>query len=287
MITADSSLAEALAWARQELSGTDTSTPDLDARLLLQEATGKDRAELIATEFDPIGAATDQLAAFIARRRAGEPVAYILGRQDFWDYTFEVGPGVLIPRPETEMLVEAALASETPPTRVLDLGTGSGCLLLTVLADLPIATGIGIDASDEALAIAGRNREALQLTDRADLQIARFADAAEQLDQGFDLILANPPYIPDATELPKSVAGYEPDMALYSGADGLTAHRECAAIMAQFLTPGGSAFIEIGHDQGTSAEAIYAAAMPNRPVQTRLDAARLPRMVAVGPSRSL
>lgn len=281
-------MAQALASARLELVGTETATPDLDARVLIQHATGKDRAELIAASTELMGNAAAVLVSYLARRKAGEPVAYITGHQDFWEHSFEVGPGVLIPRPETEMLVEAALALAPSPARVLDLGTGSGCLLLSVLAALPKAVGLGIDASAEALALARRNREQLALQSRADLEQSTFQQVSHAAESGpYDLILANPPYIPRATPLPTSVVGYEPDIALFSGEDGLQAHRECAAVIALRLTSPGWAFIEIGHDQGTSAEAIYTEAMPDRPVQTRLDAASLPRMVAVGPSRSL
>ncbi|MEL6871976.1 MAG: peptide chain release factor N(5)-glutamine methyltransferase [Pseudomonadota bacterium] len=278
---------QALAEARGRLTASPTAA--LDARVLLEYASRCDRAALIAADHDPL---PDDIAARFAslteRRRRGEPVAYITGRQAFWEHTFAVGEGVLIPRPETEQLVETALSLKPPPRNVLDLGTGSGCLLLSILHALPDATGVGIDASPDALAYAQENRARLALEQRADLKHLAF-DEARTAFRGvrFDLIVANPPYIPDATELPISVADFEPKAALFSGDEGLDAHRACAAIMAEALAPEGSALIEIGHDQGTSAPALYADVLPGRDVRAHHDAKGLPRMVAVGPVTGL
>ncbi|MEM1379381.1 MAG: peptide chain release factor N(5)-glutamine methyltransferase [Pseudomonadota bacterium] len=287
MTTKRLTFGQALAEARRRLTASRTAA--LDARVLLEHASGYDRAALIAADHDPL---PDDIAArfalLIDRREAGEPVAYITGRQAFWEHTFAVGEGVLIPRPETEQLVETALSLQPSPQNVLDLGTGSGCLLLSILDALPNATGVGIDASRDALGYAEKNRVQLGLEQRADLKHLAFDEARTAFrGDDFDLIVANPPYIPSATELPISVAQFEPKAALFSGDDGLDAHRACAAIMADLLAHGGSALIEIGHDQGTSAPALYADALPGRDVQARPDAKGLPRMVAVGPVTGL
>lgn len=281
MITSGTTFAEALEEGRQALSDSPTSA--LDARLLLEEASGLSRADLIGADRDYIGETiAEAFLTLVNRRRKGEPVAYILGTQEFYGRDFAVGPGVLIPRPETEMLIDAAQGLH--PQRILDLGTGSGCLLGTALKEAPNATGVGIDASAEALRYAERNLSALSVADRAELKLLRFEDAAFGLGQGlFDLILANPPYINPADELPVSVQDFEPNEALFAAEQGLAAHREIAQIMARFLTPTGSAFVEIGHDQGETAEEIFTRALPGRTVRTKKDLAGLPRMVAITP----
>lgn len=285
MIFRKETFADALARGRRRLK--ESPTPELDARILLSLASGHDHASLIANDREEVPEdVLERFAALLTRRRAGEPVAYITGRQEFWSRDFSVGPGVLIPRPETEMLIEAAekLHVET----ILDLGTGSGCLLITALLEHPRAKGIGIDVSGEALQIAERNRQLLRVAERSELMSMRFADAPMMLrGQLFDLILANPPYIPEGADLPVSVKGFEPASALTSGEDGLEAHREVATAIAHLLAPSGSAFIEIGHDQGESAEAIYKDALFGKDVRTHLDAAGHPRMVAVRPKGAL
>lgn len=285
-MTADGqTYAEALASGRERLK--DSPTAALDARVLLEQASGHGRADLIAMDNEAIpDSVAERYDAMVARREKGEPIAYITGRQEFYGRSFSVGRGVLIPRPETEMLVEAAIAAR--PGRVLDCGTGSGCILLSILAELPRTTGLGFDISDDALNVAHRNRSALRLDDRAALERFAFADAALGLGRAvFDVVVANPPYIPEGTQLPVSVAEFEPASALYAGQEGLRAHREIAAIIDRHLAPGGSAFIEIGHDQGGRARVLYENALRPRRVQTRLDAAGHPRMVAVGPASGL
>lgn len=281
MITSGSTFAEALEEARAALR--DSPTAALDARVLMEEASGHTRADLIAADREYVGAEiAERFLLLLNRRRKGEPVAYILGRQEFYGRSFAVGPGVLIPRPETEMLIDAAQALR--PQRILDLGTGSGCLLLTALKEAPGAAGVGIDASAEALRYAERNASALGVASRAELKKLTFAEAPLALGSGlFDLILANPPYIDPAEQLPVSVRDFEPENALYADEQGLAAHREVAAVLARCLVPTGSAFIEIGHDQGETAASIYAAALPGRDVRTKKDLAGLSRMVAVTP----
>jgi release factor glutamine methyltransferase len=277
-------VAEALAWARGVLTGS--PTPALDARVLLEKASGLDRAALIASDREPLGSAVAaQFADLVARRGEGAPVAYLVGQQDFYGRPFRVGPGALIPRPETEMLIDAALSGEA--SAVLDMGTGSGCLLVTYLAECGDAEGIGIDLSEEALGYARDNAESHGVADRSTFRLMSFAEAPSALEGPFDLILANPPYISAGTALPVSVAQYEPASALYSGSDGLDAHREVAEAIAQLLDEEGRAFIEIGHDQGETAAAVYQTALEGRSVQTKKDAAGLARMVAVGPKARL
>jgi release factor glutamine methyltransferase len=258
-------------------------TPQLDARVLLSHASGLDRAQLIAADREPVPEEVlARYAELLRRRREGEPVAYIVGQQEFYGRPFAVGPAVLIPRPESEMLVEAA--KDAHPQRLLDLGTGSGCLLLTALAELPLAEGVGTDISREALHVAGLNRSALRLEGRARFEHLSFADTPLGLrGEMFDVILANPPYIAEGDQQAAEVARFEPHGALFSGQTGFDAHRQVAQAIASLLHPSGSAFIEIGYDQGESAEAVYREALPGRSVLTKKDHAGHPRMVAVTP----
>lgn len=193
-------------------------------------------------------------AAFIARRERREPVAYILGRKEFWSLEFEVTPAVLIPRPDTETIVETARKElrQTPPRRILDLGTGSGCLLISLLTEFPPATGVGIDISPAALEVAKRNAARLGVADRTTLEVADFAAFA--LEERFDLVVSNPPYIPDATlaALDPDVRDHEPHLALKGGRTGLDAVERIAGALHRTLAPQGLALIEIGHDQGES-----------------------------------
>ncbi|MEM1409298.1 MAG: peptide chain release factor N(5)-glutamine methyltransferase [Pseudomonadota bacterium] len=289
MIDAFASLGEALFLGRTRLQSSGSPTAYLDARVLLEHVTGLQRDALIAGEFAYIGEEwAEAYAAALTRREAGEPVAYITRRQEFWDHPFEVGPGVLIPRPETEMLVDETLRLDPPPREILDLGTGSGALLLSVLVALPQARGVGIDASQAALDEARRNRHRLKVGDRAELLLLDFSEASQRLSPAkFDVILANPPYIRDDAKLPPSVADYEPAMALFAGESGLDALVQCAEIIADLLKPQGSAFVEIGHDQRAEAKALFEAAMPEASVSVHTDAAGHPRMVAIRPKRGL
>jgi len=230
-----------------------------EAWLLLEAATGCPRASLMAGTVERLTPEQEVLLeAMVRRRLTREPIAYILGEKEFWSLPLAVGPAVLIPRPESESVVEAALArvaDRSAPLRLLDLGTGSGCLLLALLSELPRATGLGVDLSAAALAFARRNAERLGLAGRA-----RFHEGSwgEGLAVSFDLIVGNPPYVAagDLAGLEPEVRAFEPAMALIAGPDGLAAYRALALDCARLLAPGGSVALEIGQGQGAAVAAI-------------------------------
>jgi release factor glutamine methyltransferase len=240
---------EALAAAAARLA--QSQTPRLDAELLMAHALGVSREDLLLRHLD--GPAPDAFGAHLARRLAYEPIAYITGRRAFWTIELAVGPGALVPRPDSETLIEAAIAhfGARSPKRILDLGTGPGTLLLAALDQWPGATGLGIDASADALAYARRNA-----VPRAEF---RLGDWAEGLDERFDLILCNPPYVEDGAALPPDVARWEPAAALHAGPDGLDAYRVLAPRLAWLLAPKGVACVEIGAGQLISATSLFAA----------------------------
>lgn len=232
-----------------------SATPRLDAELLLAHALGIERGDLLLKLRDLT--VPDSFAAFIDRRASSEPIAHITGTRDFWTLTLRVTPDVLLPRPDTETLIEAALdyfRGRPAPLRILDLGTGSGALLLAALDEWGSATGIGVDASPVALAVAQDNAARNGMTDRAAFRVG---DWGEGIDKTFDLILANPPYISTSAMLPPDVLHHEPHMALFAGEDGLADYRRIAPQIAALLAPSGFAAIEIGFDQGTSASAMF------------------------------
>jgi release factor glutamine methyltransferase len=252
-------VAAALRQAAEAL-GAASETARLDAELLMAHALGVSRQDVLLRRMrDP---APGDFAALVARRLAHEPIAYILGHQEFYGLTFEVGPAVLIPRADSETLVAAALAAQPAARRVLDCGTGSGALLLAVLANLPEAIGIGIDRSEDALAAARGNAARLGLAARAQMVMADW-DApgwTSALGPGFDLILANPPYVEDAAPLARSVREHEPAGALFAGPEGLDAYRVLVPQLAGLLAPRGTALLEIGATQAPGVTAIAAAA---------------------------
>lgn len=252
-------VAESLRTATNLLTGI-SDTPRLDAELLMAHALGVERQDVL---LDPARYDVPELYAhLVARRMAHEPVAYIVGYRDFWTLRIEVGPGVLIPRPDSETLVEACLdlARERGadwPARVLDLGTGPGTLLLAALSEFPEATGVGVDASEQALAYARDNAGELGMAERASF---RAGDWGAGIAGPFDLILCNPPYIGDAEPLMPDVADHEPAGALFAGADGLADYRRIIPDLPRLLAPGGAAVLEIGHRQRASVSELAEAA---------------------------
>ena len=239
----------ALSRATEQLGRT-SDTPRLDAELLMAAALGIGRDRLILD--NPRGEAPKDFFGFIERRQAGEPVAYITGQRAFWTVDLEVGPGALVPRPDSETLIAAAVehfSGTRGPNRILDLGTGPGTLLLAALDEWPNATGLGIDASDAALDYARRNSARLGMEGRVELRIGNWATG---IDEHFDLILCNPPYVAIGAATGPGVADFEPAEALFAGPEGLDDYRRLAPEIPRLLAPGGLAAIEIGFDQADS-----------------------------------
>lgn len=243
--------ADALISAAARIGG---DTPRLDAEVLLAHLIGCTRGDLLLHPDRPIdGKAYDQL---VSRRAAGEPVAHITGHREFWSLDLLVTPDVLIPRPDSETLIEVAVKQCPPlPARILDLGTGSGALLLAALSEWPQATGLGIDASPAALAVAQANAQRTGLADRAAFRLSNWG---EGLAEHFDLILCNPPYIADDEPLASDVRDHEPATALFAGSDGLADYRRILPQLPGLLTPDGLAVLEIGHAQGPALLALAA-----------------------------
>lgn len=217
--------------------------------MLLAHALGTTPSALTRDPARPVDAAT--IEALVARRAAHEPIALILGKREFWSLDFAVSPATLIPRPDSETLIAAALASfadRDPPHCVLDLGTGTGCLLLAVLSEFRAAFGVGVDLSFPAVALAKRNAAMLDMSTRADFLSGDWASA---LDGRFDLILSNPPYIPTSQlgRLMPEVAHFEPWSALDGGLDGYSAYRHLIPDLARLLAPNGVAVLELGAGQ--------------------------------------
>ena len=271
-------LGEALRRAARRLPGDNAL---LDARVLLQAATGLTQTDLIARDRDAI--APTQRAIydrFVARRARGEPVSQIVRAREFYGRVFKVTPDVLTPRPETEMLVDAALTTLPEEGYVLDAGTGSGCVLLSVLAERPRAGGIGFDASDAAARVASANARKLGLSERAAIVRDRFETFP---GGGFDVVVSNPPYVEEGADLPREVADYEPHLALFGGADGLDAYRAITPRLPVWLKPSGSAYFEIGTGQGAQVSAILGAHLPGHAATVTRDLAGHERLVSLTP----
>lgn len=247
--------ARALDDATHQLKAT-SDTARLDAELLMAEAFGIDRDRLL---LDPPNRDVPQrFWSMLERRANGEPVAYITGRRAFWNIELHVGPGVLVPRPDSEVLIASAIehfGDGAGPRRILDLGTGPGTLLLAALDVWPGATGLGIDNSRQALSYASANARRLGLDARANL---RFGDWAKGVAETFDLVLCNPPYVRTDDPLDAEVRDYEPDEALFAGDDGLDAYRALAPQLPRLIGLGGLGAVEIGSDQADAVVALLA-----------------------------
>ena len=269
-------ISRALGRATEQLSKT-SDTPRLDAEVLMAAALGIGRDRLILS--NPNGQAPDAFFEFIERRAKGEPVAYITGHRAFWTIDLAVGPGVLVPRPDSETLIAAAVdhfSDFAGPERVLDLGTGPGTLLLAALDEWPKAIGLGIDSSESALYYAQRNAERLGMADRATFHLGNWAAGVEAT---FDLILCNPPYVAEGAETGPGVTEYEPHEALFAGADGLEEYRRLVPQLVRLLAPGGLTAIEIGVGQAERVSAMFEAR--GRHPEIRLDLAGRPRALLI------
>jgi release factor glutamine methyltransferase len=254
------SLGEAERRAARLLAEEGCPSPHLDARLLLQAATGLSREALL---IDPnrrlVDEERERFDTLLERRRAGEPVSRILGRREFWSLDFALSPATLDPRADSETLVASLLEQiqdRQAPLRLLDLGTGTGCLLLALLAELPHASGMGIDLAPQAVETAQENAARLGLAGRAQF---RQGDWRQGIAGSFDLIVSNPPYIPSAriASLAREVRDFDPALALDGGEDGLEAYRQLAQFLPPCLVPGGIAALETGIGQAPQVVEIF------------------------------
>jgi len=248
--------------AARYLAGAGIENARREARLLLAHALDASRDATLTAAPTPEQSA--KFAAMVARRAAREPFAYITGKKEFWSLEFDVGPGVLIPRPDTETLVEQAVkhvADRNAPLAIADLGAGSGALLVAVLTEFPNATGVGFESSPQAFAYLSRNI-ARHIPHRGQALLASWNLAANDTTGGpFDLVFSNPPYIPsgDIESLDPDVSRYEPRAALDGGPDGLDAYRSLAGLLPSILKPGGHAILEMGAGQVKSVEPLFQA----------------------------
>lgn len=251
-------LANAQNQAREQGLESDNGDPAREARMLLAAALDIPETALISDPARPVnGSEAARIAQFAARRLAGEPIARILGEWEFWGLPFALSADTLIPRPDSETLIEAALkrldstGQRRERLRILDLGTGSGCLLIAMLHECPLATGVGVDQSADAISTAQANARRNHVASRV---LFALGDWADGIEERFDLVLSNPPYIatPDIATLAPGVRQHEPLAALNGGSDGLVFYRRLAHDLPRLLAPEGFAIIETGYDQGTS-----------------------------------
>ena len=256
------SLGQAHTAAARLLRETRIAAPELDARLLLCHATGLSHEAYVAALNDALAPdAAARFGASVERRLAGEPVSRIIGIREFYGRPFRIDASTLDPRPDTETLVEAALGlvDREAPLNILDLGTGSGCILITLLAELPRASGVGVDVSLGALELARANAQTVGVGDRAAFLASDWLEAVEG---SFDLVVANPPYLSaaDMAALSPEVRDHDPAPALDGGPDGLSAYRRIVPGLRKALRPGGFALFEIGPDQDQAVSRLLAEA---------------------------
>jgi release factor glutamine methyltransferase len=260
-------------------------SPDLDARILVGAALGLDLTGMIAAATRPVTAAeAARLEDLAGRRLKGEPIARILGSREFWGLPLQLSAATLVPRPDTETVVALALqmlraGPGADRARIVDIGTGSGAILLALLSELPDAMGVGTDISAAALRTASANARNLGLARRAAFVACDYASA---LSGPFDLIVSNPPYIRsgEINDLASEVRDHDPLGALDGGSDGLDAYRALIPQAVRLLAPGGGLALEVGHDQGADVEQLMAAAGLTLRGPPRTDLAGIPRAVA-------
>jgi len=279
------SVAAIIRWATKELDAT--PTPSLDARVLAKSAFGLDDAGLIAEGERIVDAASAaRFRRMVARRRQREPVAYIVGRREFWSLDIETGRGVLVPRADSETIIEAVIArrAHSAPLRILDLGSGSGALLCALLSEFKEARGVAVDINPEAVALTQRNIANCVLADRA---AAFESDWFDKVSGSFDVIISNPPYIRsgDRESLPREIVDYESPLALFAGSDGLDAYRRILATAAAYLEPDGLFVAEFGEGQSESVKHMAEHAFPAAEIAIECDLAGRPRAVVIDQRR--
>jgi len=244
--------------ARLEAAGL--AGPVIDARLLVEAAADATRSDIVTDPYRPLTAEQEAtLTRYLDRRERREPVSHILGRKGFWKIMLNVTPDVLTPRPDTEVIVDYVLKGfpEQMAFNILDLGVGSGAIILSILAERPAAKGLGTDVSAEALAVARENAANLGLAGRLALMRGDWTAGLE--DESFEVVVSNPPYIASAVieTLEPEVKDHEPRVALDGGADGLDHYRRLAPEILRVLKPGGMFAVEIGYDQKEAVEALF------------------------------
>lgn len=260
-----------------------SETPMIDVRIIAQHVLDLDDAGLILagpTKISQPDAA--QLCALIARRAAGEPVAYIVGEKEFRSLTFKIAPGILVPRPDSETIIDACEARREKhrPLKILDLGVGSGCLLISLLRSFPKATGVGVDLNISAAKLAQCNAARLGVGERASIIAGEWMSAVRGR---YDMIVSNPPYISvdDAANLSKDITDFEDPRALYAGADGLDAYREIVPNSGNYLAVDGIIVLEVGQGQSSAVEGLARDCYPDARISTRSDLSGIPRAVII------
>jgi len=274
---------EARRWLAERFRAMAPDAPEREAALLIAAALGVRAIDLVVDPETPLGAAAEPLEALARRREAGEPLTRILGRREFWSLDLRITSDVLDPRPDTETIIEAALAEfasrKSEPLRIVDFGVGSGAILAALLSEFPNAIGLGIDRSEAAARIARENLDALGFS-RAQTRVGNWGAG---LDGPFDLIVSNPPYIPSAeiATLSREVRDHDPRLALDGGDDGLDAFRALAPEIARLLAPGGRFVLEFGQGQGDGVGRVLADAGLSV-LSRRLDLAGIERVIVGG-----
>ncbi len=280
---------EALREAVMRLQAEHIETASLDARLLLEHALGVSREQLLMALDEPLTAwQEDAYRDLVDRRARRQPVAQLIGRREFYGLDFRVTEHTLDPRPDSETIIQAlvkAMPDRDAPLRILDLGTGTGCLLLTLLNEFPNASGVGVDKCPHALRVAMENAAALGVKTRAQFMLS---DWCEKIEGNFDIIVSNPPYIPtrDIADCPPEVSQHEPKLALDGGEDGLDCYRTIIAALPRFLAKRGMAALEMGIGQQQALETL-AVQHALQVHAVRHDIQHLPRCILLTPNHSL